>query len=183
MSQFTSVDAAQHIWQVIDLLPAAAVADIMSLDWLSMPWTRGYLQESWPRRQIQLDPETTQRFEQYFLEQLPVINQALSINCQHFDLKWWLDEPGFLVHNHTDGELPASLQVNWIGGDPDWGTAFYKDKARQNLLWQTSGQTNTGYIMLNHKNPDGSQPELWHAMLNPVPPGQFRLSSYSVFHT
>jgi hypothetical protein len=73
------------------------------------------------------------------------------------------------------------MQLYWTVPGPDWGTGFYRYKDPDSLLYQFESRPNSGYIMLNHLNPDGSQPLLWHAMLNPVPAGHIRVTSYWQF--
>jgi hypothetical protein len=80
---------------------------------------------------------------------------------------------------HTDGEMPGSMQLNWIGTG-DLGTAFYWYKDPAAIRYQTTFEPNTGYIMINSSDDTGYRPLMWHAMLNPVPANSFRLTSYSV---
>ena len=81
---------------------------------------------------------------------------------------------------HTDGELPMSMQLYFIG-DSTLGTAFYKLGTKESIWKKFEFKPNTGYMMLNGKMPDGSQPLQWHDMMTPVPENSFRVSSYTVF--
>jgi hypothetical protein len=183
MSTITSIDPTNRIWQVVDLLPTEQTAEILAVDWLNMPWRRGHMQEHWHRRWINEQHPTIQKLNLYVHNQIPSINQALGTNYTRCNGAWWLDDPGFIVSIHTDGEMLNSLQMAWIAPSDDYGTRFYFDKAGHHLMYQALGRTNTGYIMLNHQDENGAQPLHWHGMLTPVPSGTFRLSSYYQFLT
>ena len=96
---------------------------------------------------------------------------------------WWLDGPGTMFPIHTDGNLVSSMQLYWYGATEDYGTVFYNSKNPDDILYKFKFTTNSGYIMLNQLNEDGSQPLQWHGMLNTVPDGMYRLSSYTYFGT
>jgi hypothetical protein len=112
--------------------------------------------------------------------QLPAINQAVGTEFTQCGGQFWIDHPGFDCSMHTDAELQNSMQIYWLAPGPEYGTGFYNNK-RGDILYQFASLVNTGYLMLNHANKDGSQPLLWHAMLNPVPTGTIRVSSYWQF--
>lgn len=175
----TTIDPGR-LYQVTDLLPDAQVNDILNLDWLSLPWARGSMQESWARRQLAWDHPDIQRVSKYISDKLPEINQQLGTKFVNSFGSWWLDEPGFTCAMHTDGHLPNSMQIYWIVPGSEYGTCFYEHD-KKTIRHHFTSLLNTGYIMLNHLNEDGSQPLQWHAMYQPVPPGTFRLSSYWQF--
>ena len=178
MTQFTQCDDRGRLWSVEDLLPPEELADIMSTPWQDLAWSPAGGQESWPRRQVAWDDATAQRVGRYISAQLPQINLALGTQFTQAGGHFWIDQPGFTVSMHTDGHVPNAMQMYWIMPGPEWGTGFYRYKRRDSLMYQTISRPNTGYIMLNHLDADGSQPLLWHAMLNPVPKGTIRVSSY-----
>lgn len=183
MINITSVEPTSRIWQIVDLFSADQVAEILAVDWLNMPCRRGIAQEHWPRRWINEQHPTIQKLNQYVHDLIPKINQAVGTTYTRCNGYWWIDEPGFTVDIHTDGEMLNSLQMTWIAPSDDFGTRFYFDKAGRQLMYQALGRINTGYMMLNHPNSDGSQPLHWHGMLNPVPENSYRLSSYYQFLT
>ena len=182
MSLFTPVDDRARVWAVEDLLPVEQAEEIIAADWMDLAWSPSGGQESWPRRQIAWDDATAQRLGRYITDQLPQINHALGTEFVACGGRFWVDLPGFTVDLHTDGHVPNSMQMYWLVPGPDWGTGFYRYKSRDSLLYQFSSRPNTGYIMLNQPEPDGSQPLLWHGMFNPVPPGHIRVSSYWCFN-
>jgi hypothetical protein len=167
---------------VQDLLPTAAVAEIMATDWMSLHLQRGAgVQETWLRRQVVWSDPTAQRYSSYIDACLPEINQALGTEFGYSHGFFWVDLPGFEVGLHTDGHRPTAMQLYWTVPGPEWGTGFYRYKRQDSMLYQFESQPNSGYIMLNHSEPDGSQPLQWHAMLNPVPEGHIRVTSYWSF--
>jgi hypothetical protein len=178
MAQFTPVDEGARIWSVQDLLTADQVAEIVATPWLDLAWNTSSGQESWARRQVNWDDPTAQRLGRYISDKLPQINAALGTDFTGCGGSWWVDLPGFRVPLHTDGHLPNAMQLYWIMPGPDWGTGFYRYRRTDSLMHQCLSVPNSGYIMLNHPAPDGHQPLLWHAMLNPVPVGHIRVSSY-----
>ena len=178
MPRFAPVDDRGRLWEVEDLLPPEELADILSTPWSGLAWSPSGGQESWPRRQVNWDDPTAQRLGSYISAQLPRINLALGTEFTRSDGHFWVDLPGFRVPLHTDGHVPNAMQMYWIMPGAEWGTGFYRYKRTDSLVYQCESRPNSGYIMLNHVNEDGSQPLLWHAMLNPVPAGTIRVSSY-----
>jgi hypothetical protein len=183
VSCFEPVDDRGRLWQVRDLLPAAQAEEILSTDWTTLavgPSRNG--QESWRRLQIDhLDP-VAQRYFGYINASLPEINQALGTSFDRMGGHFWIDQPGFKVAMHTDGHLSNAMQLYWTVPGPEWGTGFYRYKRQDSVLYQFPSVPNSGYIMLNHPEADGSQPLQWHAMLNPVPEGHIRVTSYWQFN-
>jgi hypothetical protein len=172
------IDSSRTLWSVENLLDSDEVDQILNLDWPSMPWSRGLCQEKWPRRAIDTNCEAVVTVSKLISNKLPLINLALNKTYQTFDGIWWLDEPGFTVGLHTDGELPAVMQMYWLVPGDQWGTCFYHYKHKSHLRHQFLSKVNTGYIMLNYPDESGYRELLWHGMTNPVPAGSWRLSSY-----
>jgi hypothetical protein len=178
MAKFTTVDDRDRLWLVEDLLPAEELADVLRTPWQNLAWSPSGGQESWPRRQVNWDDPTAQRLSQYINAQLPEINRALGTTFTQTGGHFWIDQPGFTVPLHTDGHVPNSLHMYWLAPGLEYGTGFYRYKNLNHILYQFDSRPNTGYIMLNHLEEDGNQPLHWHAMLNPVPKGTIRVSSY-----
>ncbi len=178
MTDIVPIENTRRLWQVSDLVSPDELNDILSVDWLSGSWRRGPRQESWKRRLLDWDHPEVIRVNKLIEKQLPVINSALGTNYTNFGGQFWLDEPGFDVVLHTDGELPNAMQMYWVMPDETYGTGFYFYKSSNTLQYQFMSYPNTGYILLNHANEDGSQPLFWHGMFRTVPEGSYRLSSY-----
>lgn len=180
MPIFTNI-VPGRLWQVENLLPTDQVDEMIATDWMSLSWTKSPGQETWGRRQIVWNDARAQKLNKYINNQLPEINHATGTDFNQASGNFWVDQPGFTVAMHTDGHLANSLQMYWIAPGTKYGTGFYHYQNRESLLYQFKSITNTGYLMLNHLNEDGSQPLQWHGMFNPVPEGSIRVSSYWQF--
>lgn len=178
MASFAPVDDCARLWSVADLLPSAQAEEITATNWLSLESGPSGGQETWPRQQVAWSDPVAQRYSEYINASLPEINLALGTAFTRAGGHFWIDQPGFTVAMHTDGHVPTAMQIYWSVPGPEYGTGFYQYKNPDSLLYQFTSRPNTGYIMLNHPDPDGSQPLLWHAMLRPVPAGHIRVSSY-----
>jgi hypothetical protein len=73
------------------------------------------------------------------------------------------------------------MQMFWVMPTEQHATQFYNSKRQHDIRFAPKSVTNTGYLMLNKSNTDGSQPLQWHGMLNPVPAGTIRVCSYTHF--
>ena len=178
--QITPVDQDNNLFFVKDVFPQSLVDQIISTDWLALPWSRQEGQESWARRRIenQALPWNIE-WDNYCEQRWPLIGRSIGFEILNYQgTAWWVDEPGFTCSMHTDGEMPGAMQMTWIGSE-NLGTAFYHYKNANALRHQFTVSSNTGYIMINQPQPDGYRKLQWHAMLNSVPPSQFRVSSYS----
>jgi hypothetical protein len=180
MPEFTNI-APGRLWQVKNLLTPDLVEQILETDWMSLPWSNSPQQKGWLRREISWDCPEAQRLSQYFDSQFDNINQVMGTDFTQNNVQFWIDLPGFTCGMHTDGDLPNSLQMYWIVPGPEYGTGFYHYKNKNSLLYQFESVCNTGYMILNHLNENGSQPLQWHGMFNAVPEGTIRVSSYQQF--
>lgn len=170
------LDQQRRLWSVDQLLPPDLVEAIQSHDWVNAEYEPGNLMN---RRQISYAGEVA-RFGRAIKALLPDINRQLGTNFTYIFGNWWLDLEGFWCDMHTDGHLPSAMQIYWLVPGTEYGTGFYHYKLENQLKHQFLSEPNTGYLMLNHAEPDGSQPLQWHAMLKPLSSGQIRLSSYHI---
>jgi len=178
--QITPVDQDNNLFAVTDVFPQQLVDKIIQTKWSELPWQRQEGQESWRRRRIDSSVLMWNHEWDQICQQLwPVLEQSIGYRMLNYQgTAWWLDEPGFTCAMHTDGEMPGAMQMTWIG-DINLGTSFYHYKQSAALRHQFAVLPNTGYIMINRLQPEGYRKLQWHAMLNPVPTTQFRISSYS----
>ena len=178
--QITPVDQDNNLFFVKDIFPQTLVDKIISTDWMTLPWQRQEGQESWPRKRIDNAALTwNHEWDQICQQIWPVLEQSIGYKVGNYQgTAWWLDEPGFTCAIHTDGEMPGAVQMTWIG-NANLGTSFYQYKNSNSLRHQFVVSPNTGYIMINRLQPEGYRKLQWHAMLNPVPADQYRISSYS----
>lgn len=178
--QITPVDQDNNLFAVTDVFSQTLVDQILSTDWLSLPWKRQGGQELWSRRCIDnLALSWINEWDQTCQHLWSVMGQEIGYKLSNYQgTAWWLDEPGFTCTMHTDGEMPGAMQMTWIG-NANLGTSFYHYKNVNTLRHQFEVSPNTGYIMINRPTADGYRILQWHAMLNPVPVDQYRISSYS----
>ena len=182
--KITAIDDTRRLFRVEDIVSPELLAELEQLDWSNVPWTRQPMQEAWPRRLLEPTHPTLDKV-------ITCINDALAQVCEVCNINiggivttgFWLDEPGFTVSIHTDGHLPGSMQLFWVMPSKQHGTVFYNSKRPEDVRFAPESIPNTGYIMLNKLNEDGSQPLHWHGMLNPVPEGTVRVTSYTVIST
>jgi hypothetical protein len=180
--QITAVDSDNNLFCVQQVMPDHFIQKVLTMPWLDLPWHRQEGQSLWPRRRIHdaAIPWLDEWNQACSTILWPAIGAATGTKIGHYQgTAFWVDEPGFACSMHTDGEMPGSMQLNWIG-TKDLGTSFYWYKDPASLRYQTPFEPNSGYIMINQADESGYRPLMWHAMLNPVPANSFRLTSYSV---
>lgn len=178
------MDSDGRLFWVRDVVPVDLVQEIAAIEWLVLPREMSAPQQAeWHRRAISPNSHPIQKkLSESIRKIIPVIEQHCGIQYDFVgEATLWLDLPGFSVTRHTDGHLPSTLQLFWIAPGTEYGTVFYDPHG--GVLKAFEFQPNTGYLMLNQPNPDGSQPLLWHGMNNVVPEDTYRLTSYSVLGT
>ena len=184
--QITPVDQDNNLFFVEDVFPQSLVDQIISTDWLALPWQQQQGQESLSRRRIKNQSLTwNSEWDSCCKELWPAIGKSIGCklssyqsNGNNYGTAWWVDEPGFTCPIHTDGEMPGAMQLIWIG-NANLGTTFYNYKNPNTIRHQFVVAPNTGYIMINSPDHNGYRKLQWHGMLNPVPNNLFRVSSYS----
>ena len=180
--QITPVDEYNNLFEVKDIISPELVEKVLSTPWMELPWARQQGQEHWQRRRILNDnipwaDEWNDHINIMWHQVGAAIGRKLEIS---YGSTWWLDEPGFTCGMHTDGELSGAMQLIWISAHENLGTCFYHNKKGTPVRKQFLSKPNTGYIMLNFPRPTGYIHLHWHNMMTPVPPGSFRLSSYTL---
>lgn len=173
----TPVDQDRNLFRVEGVFSQDMVHKVLSTPWLELDWTRQEGQENWARRRIKDSaiPWLAQ-WNQEFSTAWHQISEQTGIPMENYmGTAFWVDEPGFTCSMHTDGELPGSLHLTWIGA----GTTFYWYKDSNAVRYQTPSYPNAGYIMINQPDDTGYRRLLWHDMPYPVPQNSFRLTTYS----
>jgi hypothetical protein len=178
----TPIIPTGHLYSVADVFPESLADRVSTVDWHSADYDRISIGDH-KRRQLHYNPQRDSEFDSYVWTTLaPQIQRDCGVEftdlAQH-SFTWWLDEPGFKPRMHTDGDLPAALQVYWQPTDQtDLGTAFYSTDNTTDLTHYFASVPNTGYLMLNSHEP---RPLMWHDMQQAVPAGVLRLSLYITF--
>lgn len=178
--QITPVDSDNNLFRVEDVFSETLVDRVLSTNWLEVPWRRQEYQENWNRRRVEVESlDWFPHWEQEMSMLIDDVSQAVGYELGTYGgTAFWLDEPGFLCPLHTDGELPGSFHLTWIG-DRDQGTTFYNSKNDTDIRYQVPMTPNAGYVMINLPDSTGYRRLLWHGMLHPVQDNKFRLTSYS----
>lgn len=179
--QITPIDQNNNLFAITGLIPQSLVDKILETDWLSLEHklTEG---NRLLRRQVQNNqlPWINEWHDCMRQTWQSIVEQTTCNHLNYADTGFWIDMPTYTCPIHTDGELPGSIQMYWIGADTNIGTTWYHHK---NQLDQTRHVfkfiPNTGYIMINQPEPNGYRKLQWHGMLTPVPDNSFRVSSYS----
>lgn len=173
--QITPVDNENNLFRVENIFSAELVEKILATDWMNLAWDRQEGQENWARRRIQDSAiEWLPQWHQELSQAWPSVEAQLGIKiAPYYGTAFWLDEHNFTCTMHTDGELPGSLHMPWIGP----GTTFYWYKDPATVRYQVPAEPNAGYIMINKPDETGYRKLLWHAMLEPVQ--NFRVTSYT----
>lgn len=178
------VDSENNLFRAQDIVSAELAEQICQTDWLNMPWFSSPDQTNLPfrRKIINQHIPWIEQWNAELSHLWPKLEQLLDIKMLSVpETSWWLDEPGFDCPLHTDGELPITMQLMWIG-NKDLGTAFYWYKNFDSLRFRVEFKPNTGYIMRNLPDSSGYRKLLWHAMMEPIPENSFRLTSYTILY-
>jgi hypothetical protein len=169
-----------RLFIIENFIPDELANKLVDFNWYDVPWQRGLQQEDWPRRQLKFhDTLELVDVSRYIFNNMQQVGDIIGVEYSYPETNWWVDEPGFDVSIHTDGELKATMQLYWGGVGEEYGTVFFNSKRNFDVLHSVPFRFNSGYLMLNELNEDGSQPLLWHGMLNKVPENAFRASSYT----
>jgi hypothetical protein len=175
--QITAVDDQNNLFRITEAVNHVLAKLVLSTDWRRLPWDKQSGQENWPRRRI--DDSAIPWIDQWHTEfqtLWPHIEQQLGVPLANYaGTAFWLDEPGFVCSMHTDGEMPGSLHLTWIGP----ATCFYWYKDPAAVRYQVPAEPNTGYAMINQADSTGYRKLLWHDMPTPVPADTFRLTTYT----
>ena len=178
--QITPVDHYNDLFKIVDIISPDLQEKVIATDWLNLKFQPQSGQESWPRRRIDHDQLPWIQQWEYELDELwPKLQTALNTELEPYGgTAFWLDEPGFICAIHTDGEMPGSLHINWIGS-VDLATVFYHSKNFKDIRFTQKFAPNSGYAMINVLDHMGYRHLQWHGMLTPVPANTYRLTSYT----
>jgi len=169
-----------RLFQIEDVLSTDLAQEISTVDWTNFSWVPVEGQERTARRRLRIETELQNKVMDCIQNSLPAINDNIGTSFTMADTNWWLDGPGYKIGIHTDGHLKSAMQLYWFGVNENYGTVFYNYNHVNHVRHTFKFKQNTGYLMINTLNPDGSQPLMWHGMLNAVPDNAFRLTTYTI---
>jgi hypothetical protein len=177
--QLVPIDHINNLFQVSNAVSSDLEKKIVSTEWTRLQFVKQPGQETWSRRLIINDQlEWINQWDQEMHNSWQKLQEIIKVELYPYvETAFWLDEPGFACGIHTDGDLPGSLQLNWIG-DKNLATEFYHTKNFYDKRFSQPFIPNTGYAMVNMPGKDGSRYLQWHGMLNPVPQSTVRVTSY-----
>lgn len=178
-----SVEPNGYLYSAIDCFPADLITHIVNTDWLSLPYERldiGFkLRRLIESQNLPFADLITRPLIQEILELIQAQCNITFSNDHFFNINWWVDEPGFKPQMHSDGNLPAALQIYFLPVDNLLlGTTFFNSKRTNDILYRFLSKTNTGYIMLNSHLCNGVKKILWHDMEHSVPENTYRVCCY-----
>lgn len=178
--QLVPIDHNNNLFQVSDAVSSELEKKILSTDWTRLRFIKQPGQETWSRRLIVNDQiEWIGQWDQEMHNSWPKLQEIMKVELYPYvETAFWLDDPGFTCGIHTDGELPGSLQLSWIG-DKSLATEFFYTKDFNDKRFSQPFISNTGYAMVNVPNKDGNRYLQWHGMCNPVPQDTYRITSYT----
>lgn len=183
------IDERKRIFQIVDLLDESTFQWVQTVDWLSingMPFDSDNPKSTFPRKILETSNLNVIKLSNEMRKQLPTINNSIETSLTDININLWLDSAGFKMNVHTDEGIEkagvvATIQLYLVAPNEGYGTEFFTTTSYKTVfesLYKFKSIPNTGYLMLNHLNEDGSLPMQWHGMLNPVPEGCYRLSAY-----
>jgi hypothetical protein len=178
--KITPVDHYHDLFYIEDIISNELVEKILTTPWLSLSWDRQEGQAHMNRRRIDnSELEWIHEFDRAMVAHKEQIIKHCGINdFWYLSTGFWVDEPGFECKIHTDGTLPGSIQLNWIG-DINLGTTFYHDEHGLQTRQRFISRPNQGYLMINLPDRTGNRHLQWHGMTNAIPEGTYRVTSYS----
>jgi hypothetical protein len=178
----TPVDSQLDLFIIDDVLPSSLLHDITQLDLWSCSWEEQPMQSGWNRRKLVTDNQLLFiEVDQHYNNALDTIAQATGIVFEHKHCwsSFWLDYENYVCNIHEDGAERGytplmAMQVYLTESQDNLGTVWYHDAEGKHIRYACPYKQNTGYLMLNHAGQ-------YHGMLNKVPSGHLRLSSYTYF--
>lgn len=175
-----------RLYRVTEVLPIDLLEKLVELNWNNFLYDTDDRLPN--RKSIHLHGINSliTQAEQYIHNLEKQIEETCNIHFtrdEYINTSWWYDLPGFKIALHTDGELSSTLQLFLSAPGDQYGTKFYNTKHHTDVRYDFPFIPNTGYLMLNGPQPNGIRPQQWHGMLNPVPAGTYRLTSYTRFGT
>lgn len=174
MLRIIPVDFRNDLFRVERIIPRNIEIEILKIDWLSESWSKQESQETWARRKINRN-YSIDMLHNWIISNINIFSTLTKLELKFVSTKMWLDEENFTVVPHTDTDkVHVALQIFWSLNDVNLGTKFYRQLTK--IRYDFPYIINTGYLMINN-------PRQIHGMLNPVPKGTYRLSSYTAFTT
>ena len=178
--QITPVDQDLNLFAVSGMIPTTIEQKILQTPWLDLQYSLEEGNRNLRRRIHDNQLSWINEWHDAVFQVWHTLQK--STGCRHLkylDTGFWVDMPTYTCPLHTDGELPGSIQMYWIGSTADIGTTWYHYKDPDKIRHSFKFISNTGYLMINQPESNGYRKLQWHGMLTPVPENSFRVTSYS----
>ena len=172
----TPVDNRKDLFLVEQIFPQDLLDRINQLNFTDLNTEFMEMQEDWPcRRRVLYDEDSLFAIiHRQVKKQVVTISQIIEQPISDCDTGFWLDTEGFTTNLHLDNEqVYIAMQVYLTEAESALGTEFYHQD--DSVRFSTPYRQNFGYLMVNNN-------DQMHGMLNPVPVGHNRLSSYTWFY-
>lgn len=175
------VDDKLDLFLIEDILPLELLNRIRTEDFWGYDWEKQEMQSRWNRRRLLPDSSSPLgEVDVHYNHVLDQLEEVVGIKFTHKTCwsSFWLDYDGFNCTIHEDGAERnynplMAMQIYLSESIDQLGTVWYHGPMGK-VRYAFPYKINTGYLMLNHSGQ-------WHGMLNNVPPGHLRLSSYTYF--
>lgn len=174
------VDNRLNLFRVENVLSEKTIEKIQQENFANYPYELQEGQLDWNRKKL-LSNDLFKQIDVEFNNKLDKIELATNVSfiTKHCYSSFWLDYSGFLCPVHEDGAergyTPAMAMQLYLSESPDkLGTTWYYDANGKQIRYEFPYKINTGYLMFNG-------PGQWHGMINAIPAGHNRISSYTYF--
>jgi hypothetical protein len=161
------------IYSVADIFSQELVNKLDAVDWNSLPKEKHNPERFNLTIPRELDIEISKFVSNSIIPQIESVAKIKFKSTSNFCMSFWLNEPKYWSKIHTDGTIPATMQIYWSPIDStDFGTWFYNSHDTRDILHYFPNIRNTGYLTL----PKIANQPLWHGTDRPLAPNIFRLS-------
>ena len=171
------VQGSKRLLAVTQAVDPEYLDKINSVDWLR----RAYEMDEHSRvssafrRRILMPCDLQDAVDREIQRLLPIICAVSGQSYEWIASSWQICEPNWVCPMHTDGHKPNVMIIYWQTPGPEFGTTFYNSSDPTDVWHEFAGIPNTGFFANYEPNPGESWPELWHASLQSVPAGSYRL--------
>lgn len=171
-----SVPGTERLLRIQQAVDPAYLQEINSVDWLRLPYCKDdHWSKTFKRRVLAECLDVQLAIENEIKRNIHIINSASGQNYRHVGSTWQVCESGFVCPMHLDGHKPNVMIIYWHTPGLNFGTTFYRSANVNEVLCEFPGTANTGFFANYEPAPGEPWPEMWHASMQTVPKGTYRL--------
>lgn len=176
-----SVKDSKRLLAITQAVDPIYLEQLNRIDWLSRDWfPDSHWDWNFPRRILRDHCDLMNTIDRDLQSLVPVVNRFCNTTYSFVQSVWQICEPGFVCPMHTDGQKPNVMIIYWQTPGPEFGTTFYNSPDPTDVFHEFPGVPNTGFFAEYRPRP-GNPWKLWHAALNTVPKGSYRLMTQCEF--